>query len=146
MEPTPRMAGAFFGLKLEHTRADILRAVQEGIAMNLRIALDVLCKYRKGTERMLVVGGGAKSPVWMQIFANVYHLPIETTSVNQEAASLGAAALALNGIGLWKGYEAIDRIHRLEQTFLPQEEVCRIYQLAQKRFGQLVNYIAEMNN
>ena len=66
--------------------------------------------------------------------------------VNQEAASLGAAALALNGIGLWKGYEAIDRIHRLEQTFLPQEEVCRIYQLAQKRFGQLVNYIAEMNN
>lgn len=146
MEPTPRMAGAFFGLKLEHTRADVLRAVQEGIAMNLRIALDVLCKYRKGTERMLVVGGGAKSPVWMQIFANVYHLPIETTSVNQEAVSLGAAALALNGIGLWKGYEAIDRIHRLEQTFVPQEEVCRIYQLAQKRFGQLVNYIAEMNN
>ena len=145
MEPIPQMTGAFFGLKLEHTRADILRATQEGIAMNLRMALDVLCRYQDSLEKMLIVGGGAKSPVWMQIFADIYKLPVEKTCINQEAASLGAAALALNAIGLWNGYEMIDGIHRLERMYIPRQEVRSIYDSAQERFEKLVNYIAEMN-
>lgn len=145
MEPTPDMTGAFMGLKLEHTRADILRATQEGIAMNLRMALDVLCRYNKEIERMLIVGGGAKSPVWMQIFADIYGLQIEKTSIDQEAASLGAAALALNGVGLWNGYERIDDLHCVEQVYFPEQKNLSLYANAQKRFEKLVNYIAEMN-
>lgn len=145
MEPTPDMTGAFFGLRLEHTRADILRATQEGIAMNLRIALDVLRRYYVGIERMLIVGGGAKSPEWMQIFADIYQLPVEKTSIDQEAASLGAAALAFNGIGLWNGYEMLDRLHQVERVYMPREEVRAIYDLAQKRFEKLVISIAEIN-
>ena len=49
---------------------------------------------------MLIVGGGAKSPFWMQLFADIYHLPIVKTNIDQEAASLGAAALALKGTRL----------------------------------------------
>ena len=145
MEPIPNMTGAFTGLKLEHTRADILRATQEGIAMNLRMALDVLCRYDKGIERMLIVGGGAKSPVWMQIFADVYDMAIEKTLIDQEAASLGAAALAFNGVGLWKGYKKLDELHHIEQVYSPKEENRNVYEYSQKRFEELVNHIAEMN-
>lgn len=145
MEPISDMTGAFVGLKLEHTRADILRATQEGIAMNLRMALDVLRRYQNGIERMLIVGGGAKSPVWMQIFADIYQLPVEKTCIDQEAASLGAAALALNGIGRWKGYGMIDALHQPEHVYSPREEVRSVYTEAQRRFERLVNYIAEMN-
>ena len=145
MEPIPDMTGAFMGLKLEHTRADILRATQEGVAMNLRMALDVLCRYNKEIERMLIVGGGAKSPVWMQIFADIYGLQVEKTSIDQEAASLGVAALALNGVGLWNGYERIDDLHCVEQVYFPEQKNLSLYANAQKRFEKLVNYIAEMN-
>lgn len=145
MEPVPNMSGAFWGLKLEHTRADILRATQEGIAMNLRMALDVLCRYYKGLDRMLIVGGGAKSPGWLQIFADVYQLPVEKTCIDQEAASLGAAALALNGIGLWNGYGMIDSLHKVERVYTPRDEVRHLYESAQRRFEKLVGFIAEMN-
>ena len=146
MEPTSDMTGAFWGLKLENTRADILRATQEGIAMNLRIALDVLRNYYKNIDRMLIVGGGSKSVGWMQIFADIYGIPVETTNVNQEAASLGAAALALNGAGIWDGYERIDEIHRQIRVFEPCDDYLPIYEIAQERFRKMVNYIAEINN
>lgn len=146
MEPISRMTGAFMGLKLEHTRADILRATMEGIAMNLRIALDILCYYNKEMKHMLIVGGGAKSAVWMQIFADIYSMPIEKTFIDQEAASLGAAALAFNGVGLWNGYEKIDSLHQVEQMYFPIEENLCIYNDSQRRFERLVNSIANMNS
>lgn len=145
MEPVPNMSGAFFGLKLEHTRADILRATQEGIAMNLRMALNVLCRYYNVSDRMLIVGGGAKSPVWLQIFADIYRIPVEKTCIDQEAASLGAAALALNGIGLWNGYGMIDSLHKIERIYKPCDEVHQCYESTQKRFEKLVDFIADMN-
>ena len=145
MEPTPNMTGAFAGLKLEHNRADVLRATQEGIALNLRMALDILQQYCETIKDMLIVGGGAKSAGWMQIFADIYDLPILKTSIDQEAASLGAAALALNGIGCWNGYEAIDQIHELETTYQPNKELKDIYEEKLKQFEELVLHIAAMN-
>lgn len=141
LEPTPNMTGAFFGMKLSHNLEDILRATMEGIAMNLRIALDVL---GKAEQKILVVGGGAKSSVWMQIFADIYRLSIEKTSVDQQAASLGAAALALKGTGLWKGYDAIDSIHRTERIYTPDSETYGIYEPLQARFNRIVEFIGEM--
>lgn len=145
MEPTPNMCGAFFGLKLEHRRSDILRATQEGIAMNLRIALDVLCNYHPDNSRMLIVGGGAKSPGWMQIFADIYDMPVEKTCIDQEAASLGVAALAFNGAGIWSGYDLLDTLHRTEQIYHPCADNRPVYQAAQARFERLVKSIAEMS-
>lgn len=142
LEPTPLMTGAFTGIKLEHTRGDILRATQEGIALNLRIALDLLRSYQPDIERMLVVGGGAKSAVWMQIFADIYQLPIEKTSIDQEAASLGAAALAFKGIGVWKDYTIIDTLHRVEKEYQPLPENKAVYEEALLSFRRLTNYIA----
>lgn len=144
LEPTPSMTGAFCGLKLEHSRADILRATQEGIALNLRIALDLLRQYHPDMQKMLIVGGGAKSSVWMQIFADIYDMPIEKTNIDQEAASLGAAALALKGCGLWADYSAIDQLHLVEKEYQPQTVNRVIYDEALSRFRRLSECISTL--
>lgn len=128
LEPSPFICGAFTGLKLSHTRSDMIRAAMEGIALNLKIALDLLQSYYPVTNDMLIVGGGAKSSFWMQLFADIYQLPVEKTCIDQEAASLGAAALALNGAGIWQGYGQIEEMHYQESRYLPREEISRYYQ------------------
>lgn len=144
LEPTAYMTGAFTGLRQSHTRADILRATQEGIALNLRVALDLLRRYHPEMEKILIVGGGAKSPVWMQIFADIYGLPIEKTSIDQEAASLGAAALALKGIGLWKDFSPIDKLHTVEETYIPHPGNKEVYGNALRQFKELTIHIASL--
>ena len=64
----------------------------------------------------------------MQLFADIYHLPIVKTNIDQEAASLGAAALALKGIGLWSDYQPISQLHQVERRYQPQEETALFYQ------------------
>lgn len=142
LEPSPFICGAFAGLKLSHTRSDMIRAAMEGIALNLKIALDLLQSYYPITRDMLIVGGGAKSPFWMQLFADIYQLSVEKTSIDQEAASLGAAALALNGAGIWQGYEQIEETHIQECRYLPREEISRYYQeTALPRFKYLTQLL-----
>jgi len=140
IEPTPEMTGGFYGLKLGHTQADILRSAMEGIAMNLKVALDILNSYCGKAERMLMVGGGAKSPLWMQIFADVYAIEIEKTCIDQEAATLGAAALALKGSGQWSDYSTIDRLHHIEARYTPQST--ETYAPLVEKFKRLTELIA----
>ncbi|NLI21457.1 MAG: pentose kinase [Clostridiales bacterium] len=127
-EPSPNLAGGFAGLALRHTRADLVRAVMEGIALSLRSALDILARQVPVSGAMLLCGGGSKSPLWRQIFADVYHMPIVKTSIDQNAASLGAAALAANACGLWSGYDAIPACHRQEDIRLPDEATAAFYE------------------
>ncbi|MCC8152855.1 MAG: FGGY-family carbohydrate kinase [Tannerellaceae bacterium] len=142
MEPSPFMTGAFTGLKLSNSRADLLRATQEGIALNLWIALDLLKKAHPDIHEMLIVGGGAKSPVWMQIFADIYKLKINKTTIDQEAASLGVAALALKGTGIWKDYLPIDSLHRVEREYVPEPLNSELYDTILEHFKRLTQYIA----
>lgn len=145
MEPVPYMGGAFAGLRLHHTRADLLRATLEGIALNLRMALDTLRTQTCMSGPMLFVGGGAKSAFWMQLFADIYGLPVLKTRIDQEAATLGAAALALNGIGLWNSYDNIDSLHTDEKVFLPQPDTTAFYeQTVLTQFTKLTGLIAEL--
>ena len=89
-----------------------MRASMEGIAMALRCTLDILLTQTSINGEMLICGGGSKSAVWRQIFADIYNLPVLKTNIDQNAASLGAAALAANGCGLWEGYGCIAKIHQ----------------------------------
>ena len=64
--------GAWIGLKPENTKGDILRSVLEGVTMNLSICLDIL-RTQMEIQEITVVGGGAKSPVWRQIMADIFN-------------------------------------------------------------------------
>ncbi len=133
---TPNVRGAYIGLDLKHTRQDMIRAAMEGIAISLRIALDRLKEMSPVSNEMLLVGGGGKSPLWRQMFADIYGLDILQTSVGQDAGSLGAVALAAVGAGLWKDFTPIDAIHKLAGVHKPrpeaQEEYSRILAVYKK--------------
>lgn len=146
IEPSPDMTGAFTGLRLGNTRADLIRATMEGIALNLRIALDLFRKYHIEFTDMLFVGGGTKSNFWMQLFADIYELEIEKTNIGQEAASLGAAALALKGTDLWNSYDRIDSLHQTQHRFLPDPRHQAIYRQALSNFKALADHIASLNS
>ena len=82
----------FFGLSAMHTRRDLLRAVMEGVTYSLKDCLNVLAEMGVAPETMLACGGGGKSPLWRQMLADVFQMPVATT-VNTEGPALGGAIL-----------------------------------------------------
>ena len=136
-EESPNIRGCFAGIDLRHTKADLVRAGMEGIAMNLGAVLEVLRRYVPLADEMLMVGGGSKSALWRQIFADVYGMRIVKTNIDQEAASLGAAAVAAVGAGLWKGFDPVDGIHRVTSVETPIESNAAVYRKLMPAFEHL---------
>jgi xylulokinase len=104
--------GAFVGLTLATGRAQIYRAVMEGVAFALRHNLDVAAGAGAEVAELLAIGGATKSPLWMQIKADVTGVPL-SVSANENATPLGAAMLAAIGTGGGAVEDLVDRwVHR----------------------------------
>jgi len=127
IDESVNVRGAFLGLDLGHTRADIIRAAMEGIAMESRVSLDVLRQLTQVGDEMLVVGGGSRNKLWRQIYADVYQMKIIKTNIDQQCAALGAAALAAVGIGIWKDFNKIDELHSIVDITEPDPNNSQIY-------------------
>lgn len=136
-EKSALIRGAFSGLELGHTQADLIRACMEGIALNLGSVLEVLKKFCTLSNDMLLVGGGSKSALWRQIFADVYGMNVVKTNIGEEAGSLGAAAVAAVGAGLWPDFDKIDKIHQVEDTARPIAENTQKYSRLRPAFEYL---------
>jgi xylulokinase len=128
LDASINIRGAFLGLDLGHTQGEIIRAAMEGIAFDMGRALEELRQLWPLADEMVVVGGGSRSPLWRQIHADVYRLNIIKTSIDQQAAALGAAALAAVGVGLWEDFDKIDEIHVIESVTKPIPENVILYQ------------------
>ncbi len=153
LDPSSNIRGALLGLDLGHTQGDVIRAALEGIAMNLRLALDELRRLGGVGGEMVVVGGGSRSGLWRQIFADALEIDILRTNVGQEAGSLGAAAVAAVGAGLWPDFTRITQVHQLESVSRPKPENAAVYrrllpvfQQARLALGQLGDVVAVMTN
>ena len=92
--------GAFIGLSAIHTRRDLLRAVMEGVMYAQRQNLDILRGMGVTPDHMLACGGGARSPFWRQMMADLFGLPVLTVQ-NAESPALGAAILAGVAAGVY---------------------------------------------
>jgi xylulokinase len=136
LEPSANIRGAFLGLDLGHAQADVIRAALEGIALNLRLALDELRNLGEVGMEMVVVGGGSRSALWRQILADALEIDIVKTNVGQEAGSLGAAAVAAVACGLWSDYQRIDETHQIEAISRPDPVNVRIYRELLPAFQQ----------
>jgi ribulokinase len=109
-------SGAFVGLNLFHTRAHLYRAVLEGVTFALRHNMEAGAKGSADLDsRLIVVGGAAKSDLWMQIIADVTGFPVWTIEEDVEAA-LGAARLAALGAGLIRPDDADTWITLVERA------------------------------
>jgi xylulokinase len=127
LDASPNIRGAFMGLDLGHTRPDLIRSAMEGVAFGLRVALDELRRLTSVADEMTVVGGISQSKLWRQMLADVYQMNIVKTNIDQQAAALGAAALAAVGTGLWSDFEIIDEIHAVEEIAKPIPENSAAY-------------------
>lgn len=123
----PSIRGAFLGLDLRHTRADLVRAVLEGIAFDLCIMFRKLAGLVALEDEILIVGGGSKNSAWRQIFADTFNTPFTRATVGQDAASLGAAAIAAVGSGLWPDFDVVGRLIVRQESALPDPERAAAY-------------------
>jgi xylulokinase len=146
LDASVNIRGAYIGLDLKHTRADLIRACMEGIAMNLRLNLDVLRRHCVLQDEMLLVGGGSKSRLYRTIFADVYDTTIVKTNVDQDAAALGAAAIAAVGCGLWSDFRRIDELHRVEEVTVPDRHRNEIYEKLLPVFRTAAEYQARIGD
>jgi len=96
----PAARGTWLGLSLGHDRGDLVRSVMEGVACEVRACLAVLRQCGRAPEALAVLGGGARSPTWCQIKADLTGLPVRVPRVSQ-AAAFGAMLLAGQAVGCW---------------------------------------------
>jgi xylulokinase len=120
--------GAFIGLSITTSKGDISRAVLEGVGFNLKIILEILEGYGDGTDRIIMIGGGAKGTVWLQILADIWQKPLMVPAYTEEATSLGAAVCGGVGIGAFRDFSVIRQFNGPVKTISPRRDLAPVYE------------------
>jgi xylulokinase len=95
--PDPQARGGFIGLNMRHTKAHLTRAVIEGITFGLRDSLELIRASGVAVEELRLNGGGARSPFWRQLIADVFGIPVVTVN-STDGPAYGAAVMAAAGV------------------------------------------------
>ena len=144
-EANPRAKGVFFGFTLHHGRAHFIRATMEAIAFIVKRNIDVLTHLKIPVNEIICLGGGAKSPLWNQIKANVLEKKIVTTANDQDAACLGAAFIAGKAVGIYKSLEdAITSSVAVNSEYLPDSTQHEVYAQAYTRYVKLYDNLVSV--
>jgi xylulokinase len=122
----PKAKGAFIGLSLATRRADLLRAVLEGVTMNLAVIVNIF-RQHVPIESITVIGGGAKGAVWRQMMADMYDCRIEKLNYLEEATSMGAAVIGGVAAGLYPDFDVIQRFIRVDEVVEPDPANQAVY-------------------
>jgi xylulokinase len=130
-ERTPHLdaaaRGGWIGLTAKHTRADLIRALIEGVAYSQKDGLDLVTALGVNVTSLRASGGGARNRVWRQILADVFRKPVVTVA-STEGAALGAAILAMVATREFASVrEACSAIVRDQETLDPGAEAMKIY-------------------
>lgn len=124
----PYKRGVMIGFNAHHDYRYMYRSILEGIAYTMKNNVtNMTNELGKTIEEVIITGGGSNSDLLMQIFADVFNLPIKRNAVNG-SASVGAAINAAVGLGIYTSYEqAVDKMVKVKDTFLPIPENVAIY-------------------
>ncbi len=123
----PRARGGFIGLTMRHTRADMLRAVLEGVTFNLKWILDIFLAQGAQIDAMRLIGGGARARFWNQIMADIYGLPVQRLSILEEATSMGAALAGGVAVGLYPDFSMAAAMNPIQETIDPDPQAAQVY-------------------
>ncbi len=137
----PRLRAAFMGMRMDSSREDMSLAVLEGVAFGLRDSLEVARSLGIEVTESTICGGGAKSPLWRRIIANVMNLKLLTPE-NDEGPALGGAILAAVACGHYKDVaEAKEKIIRYKEEVVPEPELTALYEERYKEYKKYVGAV-----
>jgi xylulokinase len=124
---TPFARGVFFGITPRIRTGEMVRAIMEGVTLELRRTLEIIEEAGNKVGEVYTIGGGARSDVWSQIKADIYNKPV-CTFESSEGGILGSAILAGVGVGVYTDVrEGAERCLRVKKTFTPAESQTERY-------------------
>ena len=133
----PNARATFIGMTMDTTRSDMTQAVLEGVAFALRDSFEVAKTLGIPIERTKICGGGAKSPLWKKIIANVLNIKVDVLET-EEGPSLGGAMLAAVACGEYKDVEsAAAAIVKVVDTVEPDPELAAKYEARYQQFKNI---------
>lgn len=130
-------SGCFIGLKSYHKKADLCRAVYEGIVMSHLFHIERLKSYGMSVGRMRLTGGAARSRMWSQMFADAIGMTVETVE-GEEFGIIGTLMSALVGAGCCPDYrEAAGALVRVKDVFSPSSELADYFHAKYLRYKKV---------
>ena len=135
--------GVFWGLRQEHDCIDMAGSIMEGVAYVLNKNLKHVAKNGIHLQNIIATGGGAKSPIWCQLYADITGLPVRIP-VEKEAACLGAAMIAAVADGKYADFEAASKeLVSFSKEYTPNP--CEHYERKYRRFCKLYEAALAIN-
>lgn len=140
----PKARGTFIGMTMDTTRADMTQAVLEGVAFGLRDSLEVARKLGVKIERTKICGGGARSPLWKKMIANIMNLKVDVIE-SEEGPGYGGAILAAVGCSEYGSVEeAAGKLVKVVDTVEPEEELVAKYEERYQKFKKIYPAVKEL--
>ncbi len=145
--PDPYARGAFVGLTVRHTAQHMTQAVLEGVGFGLRDSFTLIeGSGLPQANQVRISGGGARSPEWRQILANILNAELVTVNTT-EGAAFGTALLAGVGAGIWPDVEtAADSVIKITGSTSPQEETLEAYDTHYRLYRELYPALKPAND
>ena len=129
--------GTFTGMSMDTTRSDLVQAVLEGVAFAIRDSFEVARSLGLDIPSSKLCGGGAKSPLWRKIFANVLGIPLEMVKTEQ-GPGYGGAMLAMVGCGRYESVQAAaDALVEVASVTEPDPELTARYEAQYRKFKEI---------
>ncbi len=133
----PKARGTFIGMTMDSARSDMTQAVLEGVAFALRDSLEVARSLGICPERTKICGGGAKSPLWKKIIANVLNLKLDIIE-SEQGPALGAAMLAAVACGEYASVEeSAGKMVKVVETIEPEADLVAKYEKQYQKFKEI---------
>ena len=133
----PNARGTFTGMTMDTTRADMTQAVLEGVTFALRDSVEIARSLGVKIDRVRATGGGAKSPLWRKMIANIMNVSVEIIN-SEEGPGYGGAILAAVGCGAFASVEeAGDKLIRVVDVTEPDAELVAKYEKKYEVFKKL---------
>lgn len=136
--------GAFTGLTMDTSRSDLTQAVLEGVAFAIRDSFEVAKALGIHINRSKICGGGAKSPLWKTIMANVLNIELEVPE-SEQGPGMGGAMLAMVACGLYPSVaDACAALVHTAETIVPDPELAARYERRYQKFKQIYPAMKEL--
>lgn len=143
----PQSLGAVVGLKVSTTKQEITRGVLDSLAYEMKMNLKAVESATKHeVEEIRIIGGGAKTPKWIQIKSDIFNKKIVTLE-NNEAASLGAAIIAAVAAGQYRDFDrAIENMVHVKKTYYPDIQMQHDYQIRASEYQEIYTGLKKVNH